>query len=33
MIFGATKIAGVYLVDIQPHEDPRGVFARTFCER
>lgn len=33
MIFGETKIAGVYLVDIEPHEDHRGLFARTFCER
>ena len=23
--FGATKIAGAYMVDIQPHEDPRSV--------
>jgi len=33
MIFVETKIDGVYLVDIQPHEDQRGLFARTFCER
>jgi dTDP-4-dehydrorhamnose 3,5-epimerase len=33
MIFGATSIAGVYLVDVEPHEDHRGLFARTFCER
>ncbi len=33
MIFGATKIAGVYLVDVEPREDDRGIFARTYCER
>jgi len=33
MIFVETKIDGVYLVEIQPHEDQRGMFARTFCER
>ena len=33
MIFAKTKIAGVYLVDIDPHEDHRGLFARTYCER
>lgn len=33
MIFGETKLSGVHLVDIEPHEDHRGLFARTFCER
>lgn len=33
MIFNETKIGGVYLIDIEPHEDHRGLFARTFCER
>ncbi len=33
MIFGVTKIAGVYLVDIEPRPDHRGMFARTYCER
>jgi dTDP-4-dehydrorhamnose 3,5-epimerase len=31
--FTATKLAGAYLVEVQPHEDSRGLFARTFCAR
>jgi dTDP-4-dehydrorhamnose 3,5-epimerase len=26
-------IAGAFVVEIEPHEDERGMFARTFCER
>jgi dTDP-4-dehydrorhamnose 3,5-epimerase len=26
-----TEIVGVILVDIEPHNDERGFFARTFC--
>ena len=26
-----TEIVGVTLVDIEPHNDERGFFARTFC--
>lgn len=33
MIFTATKIAGVYVIDIEPFEDHRGLFARTYCDR
>ena len=31
MRFEALKIAGASLVRIEPHRDPRGFFARTFC--
>lgn len=30
MRFTETKLAGAYIVDISPHEDERGFFARTF---
>jgi dTDP-4-dehydrorhamnose 3,5-epimerase len=33
MIFNKTRIAGVYLIDIERHEDQRGFFARTWCQR
>jgi len=32
MIFTKTKIAGCYIIDLELHEDNRGVFARLFCE-
>jgi dTDP-4-dehydrorhamnose 3,5-epimerase len=31
MRFAATEIAGVVLVDIEPHSDARGSFARLQC--
>jgi dTDP-4-dehydrorhamnose 3,5-epimerase len=31
MRFAETAIAGVVVVDIEPHEDDRGVFARLQC--
>ncbi len=31
MIFGETKIAGVFLLDIEPASDERGFFARFQC--
>lgn len=31
MIVGPTKIPGVHIVDIEPHQDARGQFARTWC--
>lgn len=31
MIFTETKLAGAYIVDIDPHKDERGFFARVFC--
>jgi len=31
MIFTATRIAGAEIIDIAPHHDERGFFARTWC--
>jgi len=31
--FLATDIEGTYLVEIEPHTDARGSFARVFCKR
>jgi dTDP-4-dehydrorhamnose 3,5-epimerase len=31
MRFVATPLAGAVLIDIEPHRDERGLFARTFC--
>lgn len=31
MQFVATAIAGAFVVEIEPHTDERGLFARTFC--
>ena len=33
MLFRETTLAGAFIVDIEPHEDDRGLFARTFCSR
>jgi dTDP-4-dehydrorhamnose 3,5-epimerase len=33
MRFGATKLSGAYLIDLERRSDDRGYFARTFCER
>jgi len=33
MRFLETKLAGAYVIDLEPHEDVRGFFARTFCAR
>ena len=33
MIFTATPLSGAYLIEPEPHEDARGLFARTWCER
>lgn len=33
MIFRETELGGAYIIDIQPHEDRRGFFARTWCQR
>ncbi len=32
MIFKETKLKGAYLIEIEPIEDKRGFFARSFCE-
>ena len=31
MIFKKTKLRDAYIVDIQPYQDERGFFARTWC--
>jgi dTDP-4-dehydrorhamnose 3,5-epimerase len=31
MIFNRTRIEGVAVIDLEPREDSRGFFARTFC--
>jgi dTDP-4-dehydrorhamnose 3,5-epimerase len=33
MIFQGTKLAGSWVIDLEPHADERGFFARSFCER
>jgi dTDP-4-dehydrorhamnose 3,5-epimerase len=33
MRFTETKIKGVWIIDIEPHEDHRGFFSRIWCER
>ena len=31
MIFTKTAVQGAFIIDIEPREDKRGFFARTFC--
>jgi dTDP-4-dehydrorhamnose 3,5-epimerase len=33
MIFQPTAIPGVWVIDIEPHYDDRGFFARSWCGR
>ena len=33
MIFNETKLAGAFEIEIEPHADDRGFFARTWCAR
>lgn len=33
MIFNALPLLGAFTIDVQPFEDNRGFFTRTFCER
>lgn len=33
MKFAETPLAGAFVIDIEPIEDERGFFARTFCRR
>jgi dTDP-4-dehydrorhamnose 3,5-epimerase len=32
MIFTETALKGVYIIDIEPFTDERGMFMRTFCK-
>jgi dTDP-4-dehydrorhamnose 3,5-epimerase len=33
MIFSETELPGAYVIDLEPIEDERGFFARSWCER
>lgn len=33
MVFHETKLPGAYVVDLNPHVDERGFFARSWCQR
>ena len=33
MIFTSTRLQGAFQIDIEPREDERGFFARTWCRR
>jgi dTDP-4-dehydrorhamnose 3,5-epimerase len=33
MMFGKTRLPDVYEVEIEPHRDDRGFFARTWCRQ
>jgi dTDP-4-dehydrorhamnose 3,5-epimerase len=33
MIFTETKLRGAFILDLERHEDPRGFFARAYCQR
>ena len=33
MIFNALPLAGAFTIDVQPVQDSRGFFTRTFCEK
>ncbi len=32
MIFTGTRLAGAFVIDLEPRVDERGLFARSFCE-
>lgn len=32
MIFNETKLKGAFIIDIERRQDPRGFFARAFCQ-
>lgn len=33
MIFKETKLKGAYVIELEPLEDERGFFARSFCQK
>jgi dTDP-4-dehydrorhamnose 3,5-epimerase len=33
MIFTETALPGAFIIDLQPHKDSRGFFARAFCQK
>lgn len=32
MIFTETELKGAFVIDLEPHKDDRGFFARAFCQ-
>jgi dTDP-4-dehydrorhamnose 3,5-epimerase len=33
VIFSAASLPGAYVIELEPHRDSRGFFARTWCRR
>jgi dTDP-4-dehydrorhamnose 3,5-epimerase len=33
MKFTETPLAGAYVIELEPHQDERGLFARMFCQK
>ncbi|OGI00324.1 MAG: dTDP-4-dehydrorhamnose 3,5-epimerase [Candidatus Melainabacteria bacterium GWF2_37_15] len=33
MQFTETKLKGAYIIELEPHSDERGFFARSFCKK
>lgn len=33
MLFTETKLKGAFIIDLEPRQDHRGFFARTFCAK
>jgi len=33
MIFKEIKLRGAYIIELEPLEDERGIFARSFCQK
>jgi dTDP-4-dehydrorhamnose 3,5-epimerase len=33
VIFHPTRLSGAHIIELEPHRDDRGLFARTFCAR
>lgn len=33
MIFNETELKGAFIIDLERHQDDRGFFARTFCQK
>jgi dTDP-4-dehydrorhamnose 3,5-epimerase len=33
LIFTETKLPGAFVIELEPHADQRGFFARTFCRK
>ncbi len=33
MLFTETKLKGAFIIDLEPRQDRRGFFARTFCAK